>query len=353
MKNTITNFVGCDLGDQFSHVCIVGPDGNVVKRQKVATNSESFAKAFAAKADEKFRIVIEAGGHSPWASRLLKSLGHEVVIANPRKVKLISGSDDKSDRVDAERLARLGRADPLLLSPIEHRSEESQNTLIPIKMRRALVETRTSLINFVRGTAKATGIKLNKCATTCFADRARKQLPEDLAATLEPALQIVEQVSDKIAELDEQIEKQGAESAAVQALTQISGVGALTAMTFVHTLDKAARFKRSRDVGAYLGLTPRRSQSGKDDPQLRITKSGDVYLRSLLVSCAHYILGPFGPDSDLKRHGQRIAKDGGKNAKKRAIVAVARKLAVLMHRLWTTGEAYQPTGYGKGLQMAA
>ncbi len=352
MESVITKFFGCDLGDDFSHVCVLDSGGEVVKRLKVSTNRESFTKAFAAIDGEKFRVVVEAGTHSRWVSVLLKLFGHEVLVANPRRLKLISQSNDKSDRVDAERLARLGRADPGLLSPIEHRSDASQNNLMAIKMRRLLVETRTSLINFVRGTAKAQGIKLKKCESECFARRAASQLPEEFAATLKPILDNIDHVCDRIDELDTTIETRDAKSAEVQALTQITGVGVLTAQTFIYTLDKADRFKRSRDVGAYLGLTPRRSQSGKADPQLRITKAGDGYLRSLLVNCAHYILGHHGRDCDLRRHGERIAKDGGKNAKKRAVIAVARKLAVLLHRLWTTGEVYQPIGYGKELRAA-
>lgn len=353
MQSVITKFIGCDLGDEFSHVCILDADGEVVKRKKIATNRESFTNTFEMAEGEPYRIVIEAGTHSPWVNRLLKSLGHEVVVANPRKVQLISASQDKNDRVDAERLARLGRADPRLLSPIEHRSEDSQQKLIPIKMRRQLVETRTSLINFVRGTAKSLGIKLLKCDSSCFVDRASAQLPKELASTLKPMLKIIDEVDARIAAIDKVIDKRAEKSGSVIALTQITGVGALTAQTFIYTIDDPKRFKRSRDVGAFLGLTPRRSQSGKGDPQLRITKCGDVYLRSLLVNCSHYILGPFGPDCDLRRHGERIAKDGGKNAKKRAIIAVARKLAVLLHRLWTTGEEYQALGYGQTQQAAA
>ena len=125
-------------------------------------------------------------------------------------------------------------------------------------------------------------------------------------------------------------------------LQQVPGVGALTSLTFVLTLEDPDRFETSRAVGAYLGLVPAQERSGERDPQKRISKEGDEMLRRLLVSSAHYILGPFGPDSDLRRHGEKIAGRGGKNAKKRAVVAVARKLSVLLHRLWITGEAYEP-----------
>jgi transposase len=267
------------------------------------------------------------------------------VVANSRKVQLIYGSEDKSDRADAERLARLARADVQLLAPVQHRSENAQRSLVPIKMRAQLVRMRTKAINFVRGSSKSFGIRLTRCDAEYFPRRARAQLPEELAPMLEPTIALVEQITTRIADVDELLERQTELSPAAQALTQITGVGALTAQTFIHTLDNPLKFKRSRAVGAYLGLTPRRAQSGKGDPQLRITKCGDTYLRSLLINCAHYIMGPFGPDTDLRRHGMRIAESGGKNGRRRALVAVARKLAVVMHRLWLTGEEYKPLGY--------
>ena len=125
-------------------------------------------------------------------------------------------------------------------------------------------------------------------------------------------------------------------------MRQVEGIGPLTALTFVLTLEDPYRFEKSRSVGAYLGLVPATDQSGDRDPQKRISKEGDEMLRKLLVGSAHYILGPFGSDSDLRRHGEKIASRGGKNAKKRAAVAVARKLSVLLHSLWVSGEVYDP-----------
>jgi transposase len=124
-------------------------------------------------------------------------------------------------------------------------------------------------------------------------------------------------------------------------------VGPLTALCFVLTVEDPHRFERSRSVGAYLGLVPATARSGARDPQKRISKEGDEMMRKLLVSCSHYVLGPFGSDSDLRRHGEKIASRGGKNAKKRSVVAVARKLAVLLHRLWVTGETYDPLYNGR------
>ena len=119
-------------------------------------------------------------------------------------------------------------------------------------------------------------------------------------------------------------------------------MGPVTTLEVVLTIGDPKRFPKSRDVGLYLGLTPRRDQSGNTDQQLRISKAGNKHLRTLLVQCAQYLMVRFGPDSDLKRWGVKMASRGGKNGKKRAITAVARKLAVLMHHLWVTGDVYQP-----------
>ena len=150
-------------------------------------------------------------------------------------------------------------------------------------------------------------------------------------------------LTERIRQYDRQLEAVSKERyPETELLRQVEGVGPLTGLTFVLTLGDPSRFEESRSVGAYLGLVPARDQSGDSDPQKRISKEGDEMLRRLLVSCAHYILGPFGSDSDLRRHGEKIACRGGKNAKKRAVVAVARKLAVLLHRLWVTAETYEP-----------
>ena len=178
-------------------------------------------------------------------------------------------------------------------------------------------------------------------------------LPELLREALKPLLESVEELTRKIRALDQQIEQIARERyPETKLLTQVHGVGTLIALTFVLTIDDKERFSRSRDVGCYLGLRPKRSQSGQSEPELRITKEGDAYLRKLLVQAAQYILGHRGPDTDLKRWGTRLAL-GGKRAKKRAVVAVARKLAILLHKLWSCGEVYQPLRNSTARQAAA
>lgn len=168
-------------------------------------------------------------------------------------------------------------------------------------------------------------------------------MPAELVSALGPVLETIAELTVRIRAYDRELERLCAQQyPETQRLRQVAGVGALTALAYVLVLEDPTRFARSRAVGPYLGLRPKRAESGQARPQLRISKGGDVLLRKLLVQSAHYVLGPFGPDTDLRRWGQRLAARGGKNAKKRAVIAVARKLAVLLHRLWMSGAKYEP-----------
>ena len=296
-----------------------------MKESSVGTTRKGIVETFGAMG--RSRIALEVGTHSPWVSRLLTELGHEVIVANPRQLKLITESSRKNDKVDAKTLARLARVDVELLRPIRHRGEKAQMPLARIRVRAALVETRTSLVNTLRGLAKSAGERVGACD------------PD----SLEVARLEVESLTEQIKESDRKLEQIARDEYPETALlTVIYGVGTLIALTFVLTVDDQQRFQKSRDVGCYVGLRPKRSQSGNSDPQLRITKEGDSYLRKMLVQGAHRILSRGAPDTDLKRWGLKLSGRGGQNAKKRAIVAVARKLAILLHRLWVTGEVYEP-----------
>jgi transposase len=277
------------------------------------------------------------------AEPAFEHLGYEVIVANARQVQLISASSRKDDRMDAQLLARLARVDPQLLRPIRHRGEKAQSDLMVIRVRSALVEARTSLVNAARGLAKAMGTGLPFCEIEDLSGEHIDGIPEKLSEQLKPLFEGVKSLTDKIQELDRKLEQIArTEYPETQLLRQVSGVGPLIALTFILTVDDCDRFAKSRDVGCYVGLRPKRSDSGESQPQLKITKEGDIYLRKLLVQGAHCILRKRGPDTDLKRWGLRLAERGGRNAKKRAVVAVARKLAVLLHRLWVTGEVYEP-----------
>jgi transposase len=333
--------IGLDIGDKTSRYCVLDESGEVQAEGSVATTKKAMAEKFGCV--EHCRVAIEVGSHSPWLSRLLSSLGHEVIVANARQVELISASSRKDDRMDAQVLARLARVDPQLLRPIRHRGEKAQADLLGIRVRSALVEARTSLVNAARGLAKGMGVRVPCCDADSLSVEQTRGLPEKLSEHLKPLLEEVESLTNKIQELDRKVEQIArSEYPETELLRQVSGVGPLIALTFVLTVEDQDRFAKSRDVGCYVGLRPKRSDSGESQPQLRITKEGDIYLRKLLVQGAHCILRRRGPDTDLKRWGLRLAERGGKNAKKRAVVAVARKLAVLLHRLWVTGEVYEP-----------
>jgi transposase len=334
-------YVGIDLGDKRSYYCILNPGGGIVVEGTMATTEaeiEEYASLL-----PKSRIAVEVGTHSAWVSERLEGCGHEVFVANPRRMESIHKNKRKNDKVDARTLARLVRADPELLYPIRHRGAKARNDLVLLRARDSLVATRTKLINCVRGLVKSVGGRVPKCSAESFHKSAKEALPENVRKALLPLVDQIATMTATIRDYDEEVERMAKRRyPETEVLRQPRGVGALTALAYVLTLENPKRFGKSRDVGPYLGLVPRQDDSGESSKQLRITKTGDGMVRRLLVGCAHYMLGPFGEDSDLRRHGLKIAARGGKNAKKRAVTAVARKLSVLLHHLWLTGEEYEP-----------
>lgn len=333
--------IGMDLSDRTAQFYAIDGEGLLVEKGSVALRAADLQRWAAGIG--RTVIAIEAGTHSPWISRLLSACGHEVIVANPVKVGLITQNVQKTDAVDAEYLARLARFDRELLFPIQHRGQQAQIDLQMIRTRDIVVQVRTKLIAHVRGSVKSFGGRLPNCSTEAFVKKTKDLLPEDLRGALGPVLGQIDQLTKTIAAYEREVEKLvQTRYPEVERLTQIRGVGALTGLAYVLVLEDAQRFRTSRSVGAFLGLTSRKDQSGQSDPQCRITKRGDRLLRRLLIQGAQYILGCFGQDCDLRRHGEKIAARGGKRAKKRAAVAVARKLSVLMHRLWVSGETYDP-----------
>ncbi len=347
-----TQTVGLDLGDKTSRDHVLDNEGRTTKEGGTPTTKKGMAQTFAKM--PRSRIALEVGTHSPWVSRLLQSFGHEVIVANPRRVRMISDSSRKDDRMDAALLARLARLDPALLYPIRHRGQQAQLHLAMIRARAELVDTRTALVNTARGLTKAFGERIGKCDADQMGREKGEHLPAGLQESLQPLLQAVEGMTQQIQEYDERIAQIARKDYPETALLmQVSGVGLLIALTFILTLDDAERFERSRDVGCYVGLRPKRKDSGQSQPQLNITKEGDVYLRRLLVQGAHCILSVRGPDTDLKRWGLKLAGQGSKKAKKRAVVAVARKLAILLHHLWVSGEVYEPLRQSQAVAVPA
>lgn len=341
--------VGLDLGDRYCEICALDSEGDVIERGNVRTEELALRRRFGGM--ERARIVLEVGTQSPWISRLLADLGHEVVVANPRKLRLIYENPRKTDRADAEYLARVGRMDPELLASVTHGGRQVQADRGVLRAREQLVRIRTQLINHVRGAVKSWGERLPSCATPTFARRVNGAIPDALRPTLDPLIRQIQILTDEIRAFDEQIERLCEERyPETGLLRQVPGVGPQTSLGFVLTVEDPGRFRRSRDVGPYLGLVPRQDDSGSRERRGRITKTGDKMCRRLLVQSAHYILGPFGPECDLRRWGAQIVERGETRGKKRAAVAVARKLAVLLHRLWVTGKAYDPLRTAKSEQ---
>src|SRR6059036_1926786 len=337
-RNKIT--IGLDLGDRRHRFCVLGEKGEVLEEGSVDNNRAALSE-LGGRYPEAL-VVMEAGCHSPWVSRHLEQAGCEVVVSNPRKTRAIYQHERKSDRRDALMLARFARMEPALLYPVRHGSEEAQQDLLRIKLRDSLVRARVALINSVRFSLKSLGYAVGNPSSERFHKVAMERLPEVVREMIAPGVQALAELSARIAVLEREINVV-ARTKYPQTLwlQHVPGVGALTALYFVLKIEDPQRFENVRDVGAYAGLCPRRDQSGQSDPQLRISKRGDPYLRRLLVSAAQYILGPFGPQSALRAYGLMLATDGSARARKRAVVAVARKLAVLLLSLWKNRSHYE------------
>jgi len=334
--------IGVDLGDKKHHVCVTDKDGNILV-EKTISNTQTHLTELA-RAYKGALFAIEVGTHSPWISRLIQSNGCICLVANARKLRAIYQNDRKCDEFDARMLAKLARVDPELLSPIQHGSEERQLHRLSITMRDSLVRQRVNIISAVRFSLKSLGVRISGCSTASFPRQCRETLADSpMLEFVEATLIALEGMNMQIKELDKQIAQIArAHYPETKLLEQITGVGPLTSLSFVLAVGDPERFENPRDVGAYFGLVPRRDQSGQSDKQLPISKTGNANVRCLLVQCAQYILGRFGPDCDLRRFGLNLAVGTGTAAKRKAVVAVARKLAVLMLVLWKSGHPYDP-----------
>jgi transposase len=333
--------IGIDLSDDSSKYCILGANGETIEENSVPTTIDALTEAF--EKTPPSRVVIEACTLAHWVARHFEEMGHEVIIANPRQLPLISKSMRKTDRNDARILARVGRLDPCLLSPVQPRSEKCLAVRALLGARKKLVGMRTGLICQVRTECKVHGVRLVSASSEGFAKVARRELPEILHAALLPVIEMLEELTKRVRGYDRKIEELCKhEYPETEVLRRVRGVGPVVALAYVATIGDPKRFKDSRNVGAYLGLVPRSYQSGSHDPNLRISKQGDRLLRTLLVNSATHIMRRSSPDSSLKRLGKRIANRGNPRDRARARIAVARKLAVVMHHLLRTGEVYDP-----------
>ena len=338
----IAGVAGVDIGDKRSYVRLVGLDGELLEEVKVATNPAAIEKYF--RSWPRLRVVLETGGQTNWMRRLIAELGHEVFVADARQLRLISQSYAKNDRNDAYWLGELGRTNTDLLAPVEPRGQQVEQHRSWLTGRETLVGARTKLINSLRGIAKSHGIRFGPCGMTKWAAAVKRECPAVLQTILKPMARIIAALTREINELDRRLEKLGKEQyPATRLLRTVDGVGPLTSLAYVLELNNdVGRVKRSRQMGAVVGCRPKQRDSGESSPELGITKAGNPMLRRLLVQCSQRIIGPFGVDSDLRSWGLGLAARGKKRAKRRAVVAVARKLAVLLHAMWRKNEVWQP-----------
>jgi transposase len=337
-SNAVKYHIGIDIGDKTSEYCFLDEGANILAQGSLASTREALEAYFSA--IPRSRIGLEVGTHSAWMSALLERLGHEVYVGNPRKM---GKKVRRNDKLDAEKLARQVRSDPAMLYPIRHRGLEARQDLVLIRARDSLVSARTKLVNCARGLVKSLGGRLPGCSAEAFHKLDVELIPEGIRAAVSPLLEQVGLLTTAIRKYEVQVTRMARQKyPETRVVQQPKGVGDLTSLAFILTLEDPNRFRKSRDVGPYLGLVPGMDESGESSPQLGISHAGDRMVRRLLVGSAQYILGPFGEDCDLRRFGLKVAARGGQKAKKRAVVAVARKLGVLMHRLWLTGEVYEP-----------
>lgn len=334
--------IGLDVGDDRSYACVLDAEGARREEFSLRTDLEGLTRRFDR---PTVRVVLEAGPHSRWISKRLSEMGHEVVVVDPRKLGLVARSHCKTDRRDAEILALLGASSGArrgLLGRVEHRSEEAHCDLAVLLTRDHFVRQRTMNINRVRGVLKSFGIRVPRMSTQCFHTKAAQYVPEVLLPALLPILEEILALQIRVKRLNDEIKRIAARYPQVERLRAIHGVGRIIALAFILSLGKPTRFKRSRDVGPFFGLTPRIFQTGKTDLQLSIARTGNPFVRRHVIQAAQCVLREKSPDCDLKRYGKRIEGLGGRYPKKRAVVAVARKLVVLMHQLLVDPTPYDP-----------
>jgi len=336
-KEPAMRHCGIDVHLKTSDLCVVSSAGRVVRRERFSSTQSGFRKQF--EDVPRMRVVMESGGSTPWVYRLLCALGHEVIVVNPRRLRLIAESTMKSDRIDAEILARLSRFDLELLRPVYQRSPGGQALRTRIQVRAALVRTRVALINQVKGTLRSQGVRMSSTTSSNFVAKwGEGKIPRAMRTLLEPLVGAIGELTDRIELVQKELVTLSHSDELLERLQEVPGVGPLVSVSFLAWVDRVDRFSKSRDVGACLGLRPVVRASGGSLRSSHISREGDKEMRWLLVQAAHAALATHR-DSALKRWGERLANQVGK---KKAIVAMARKLAVLLHRLWVTGESYQP-----------
>jgi len=337
-------FIGMDVSEKSIEICALSSKSDMSKNIKIANTPKSVNKFIDGYTGDKSFLVfaIETGTHSPWLEELISMKGCKVYVCNARKLRMIWQSDQKSDTRDATMLANMLKFNPKLLYPIKHQKKETRIDLSVIKCRDALVRSRTSMMNCIRGQLRSFGVDTSSLKPYNFSSLAAKIIPNELRCTMDGILAQIKLLELEIRNYDKKIEELCKKYPVTEKFRNIKGVGPLVSLVFALIISNPERFKRGRHLSSYLGLVPRRYQSGATDRQLSITKAGNCLLRRLLVQSANYIMGPFGQECDLREFGMKIRARGNNIAKKKAKVAVARKLAILMLKLWLSEEEYIP-----------
>lgn len=332
------HYAGLDVSLEQTSVCVVGETGSVVREGKVASDPESLAGWLAQTGVAIERVGLEAGPLSVWLQRGLSALGYGTDLMETREVKArLNASRHKSDRRDAEGIAQLLRT--RWYRPVHVKSERSQDDRLVLGQRKFLQGQLRALESSVRGVLKGYGLKLGKVSVARYGDRVREVIGDHvlLAAVIEPMLTARATMLESFKVLDK-LMRARARDALCRRLMTMPGVGPQTALAFRATIDDPRRFKNSRRVGAYLGLTPRRHQSGESDYNGRISKQGDTLLRATLFEAAHSLLSRVSRPSALQAWGRRLVR---KRGRKRATIALARRMAVILHRMWLDGSEFR------------
>lgn len=329
-------YLGIDLHSKYSEVCGISEGGEITVRRRIPTTETSLRRFFGSR--DRAKVTIESGPVTPWVNRLLGDLGQDVTVVNPRRVRLIAESSLKTDGIDAEVLARLSRLDLGFLRPVYQRTLKAQELRTRLRVRTSLVKARTALINAVRGTLRAQGYRMPSCPAKRFVLRyASIDLESGLSAAIDPLVRTIGELTDRIHGLEQDLVAESRSNELLVRLQTVPGVGPLVSLAFLGWVDRPGRFSKSRDVGACLGLRPSLRSSGGHEIRGRITREGDAEMRRLLVQAAHAALH-CRKDSALKRWAEGLVERLGKS---KAVVALARKIGVLLHRLWVTGESFR------------
>ena len=338
-------FVGLDVSVDETSVCVVDGDGKILHESKVKSVPSAIAKIVAKHAPAAERVGLEAGGSSSWLCRELGDLGLPVIHMEARHAhRALSMRINKTDKNDARGLADLMRVG--WFKAAHPKSVEAHRLRTMLLARKRLVDTKRQFENQARNVMKTTGTMLGSTAGRGFAEKLDAACKADpiLNAICGPLLKVIEVIKKQITAYDRNLQARARSDKTVRRLMTTPGVGTLTALAFVSSIDDPHRFKRSSDVGAYLGLTPRRHQSGEMDWTGHISKLGDGLARTYLFEAASVLISRVDKWSTLKAWGVRLAKRIGS---KKARIAVARKMAVILHCLWVDGTEFE---WGKPVQ---